>query len=91
MKKYLVSYKKLFQEIHPTKNNNLQIENLTYGSNVKVWWYCSNGHSWKYSPKEKTQKRSSKRCPVCRSFAYKRPDLLEEFDAKKIMVLTHSK
>tara|TARA_X000000950_G_scaffold201273_1_gene242331 strand:- start:333 stop:2186 length:1854 start_codon:yes stop_codon:yes gene_type:complete len=83
MKKYLVSYKKLFQEIHPTKNNNLQIENLTYGSNVKVWWYCSNGHSWKCSPKERTQKRSSKRCPVCRSFAYKRPDLLEEFDAKK--------
>jgi len=48
MKKHLSDYPKLVKEFHPTKNDDLKPENLTYGSNKKVWWKCSNNneHEW---------------------------------------------
>ena len=31
---------------HPTKNGNLTPYDVSYGSNMKVWWLCNKGHSW---------------------------------------------
>lgn len=49
---------------HPTLNGALTPEDVTAGSRRKVWWKCSEGHSWKavvYS-RARAQKTS---CPVC--------------------------
>jgi len=49
MKKYLSSYPELVKEWHPTKNGNLTPEQVTFGSDKKVWWKCSKeqSHEWK--------------------------------------------
>ena len=48
MKKYLSSYPHLVKEWHPTKNGDLNPEELTHGSNKKVWWQClrNKEHEW---------------------------------------------
>ena len=38
---------KLAKEWHPTKNKNLTPDDVTTGSNKKVWWLCKRGHEWK--------------------------------------------
>src|SRR5205823_2604677 len=37
---------KLALEWHPTKNDVLTPFNVTFGSHLKVWWQCKNGHAW---------------------------------------------
>ena len=37
---------KLFRQLHPTKNENLNIETLNSHGSQKVWWICSKGHEW---------------------------------------------
>jgi hypothetical protein len=40
----------LAKEWHPTKNGSLIPENVSLGSNRKVWWICSScGYNWKCS------------------------------------------
>jgi hypothetical protein len=39
----------LAKEWHPTKNGNLTPDDITPGSNKKVWWQCGRGHEWKAS------------------------------------------
>jgi len=48
VKKYLSEYPKLASEWHPTKNQDLKPENVTYKSGKKVWWQCprSDDHEW---------------------------------------------
>ena len=91
MSKLLKNFPLLMDEYEFEKNKNINLEKITSGSNKSIWWRCKNHHLWTCSPKERTQKGSPKRCPACRSFAYKRPDLLEEFDTKKMRVLIHFK
>lgn len=33
-------------EWHPTKNGSLKPTDLSFGSNLKVWWLCDEGHEW---------------------------------------------
>lgn len=54
--------KKLLEEWHPTKNDNLTPHNVTYGSKKKVWWICKNGHEWQTAICDRKRGRG---CPYC--------------------------
>lgn len=49
---------------HPELNGTLTPEQLTPGSNKKVWWRCAAGHSWQAAVYSRTRQRPSG-CPVC--------------------------
>lgn len=53
---------KLAEQWHPDKNGNLKPNNVTIGSNKKVWWRCENGHDWKTSVNNRT---NGNNCPFC--------------------------
>ena len=50
------------EEWHPFLNEPLKPNQISYGSNKKVWWQCKQGHSWKDSCNHRAQGRG---CPVC--------------------------
>jgi hypothetical protein len=51
----------LASEWHPSKNSISPTE-VTRGSNLAVWWYCSDhGHEWKTTPNS----RDLPGCPLC--------------------------
>ena len=54
----------LLNEWNFEKNNALNIfpDNVTKGSNKKVWWKCKNGHEWMASIANRSKKRG---CPTC--------------------------
>lgn len=52
----------LLKEWDYTKNTGINPDNLSYGSNKRIWWKCSEGHEWKVSPKGRTKGTN---CPVC--------------------------
>lgn len=58
-------YPEIASELHPTKNNGLKAEELSYGSFKKVWWQC------KVDPQHVFQNHVSLRtgrghgCPYC--------------------------
>lgn len=43
--------------------NTIKPEEITKGSNKKVWWICSKGHSYLSSPARRTSQGSG--CPIC--------------------------
>ena len=54
----------LASEWHPTKNGDLQPSDMTYGSNLKVWWRCHHGHEWGTKIAKRTQPFGTG-CPTC--------------------------
>lgn len=79
----------LMKEWDYEKNQGLSPETLTRGSNIKVWWRCSAGHSWMISPNHRNR---GSRCPVCANkmvltgyndLASRNPELLQEWDYEK--------
>ena len=36
----------LFKQIHPTKNDGIDLYKLTIGSGKKIWWVCEKGHDY---------------------------------------------
>ena len=63
-KKYVIDNAELMAEWNWEKNNKLNFDpkTLTLGSNKKVWWQCSSGHSF-YKSIGKMHKNHS--CPIC--------------------------
>jgi hypothetical protein len=53
----------LWEEWHPMKNGDLRPENLTAGSNRKVWWVCRKGHEWQAVVSNRTYRTGL--CPYC--------------------------
>ena len=56
-------------EVHPElasewseKNLTLTPDNITFGSNKKVWWKGACGHEWQTSVKARS---SGEKCPIC--------------------------
>lgn len=45
------------------KNGSLHPEDITAGSNKRVWWRCGEGHSWRTSVADRTIGGNS--CPYC--------------------------
>ena len=52
----------LAEEWHPKKNIDLTPADVSTGSNIKVWWICDIGHSWKASVKKRVKGTG---CPYC--------------------------
>ena len=47
---------------HPTKNGTLTPNDVTCGSNKKVWWQCEKGHEWQSWVADRNAGRG---CPYC--------------------------
>ncbi|MGD2089795.1 MAG: zinc-ribbon domain-containing protein [Candidatus Aminicenantes bacterium] len=58
----------LAKQWHPEKNGHLKPEQVTPGSNKKVWWMCGKGHEWRANITSRSQGIG---CPYCSG---KRPD-----------------
>ncbi len=56
------TYPSLSREWHPTKNGNLSPNNISKGSNKKIWWQCNIGHEWQATVKSRTYGTG---CPIC--------------------------
>lgn len=68
-KKVLVGYNDLATlrpdialEWNASRNGTLTAENITLGSDKKVWWKCYKGHEWQTSVAHRVKGR---RCPIC--------------------------
>ncbi|MEY4365595.1 MAG: hypothetical protein RLZZ305_939, partial [Actinomycetota bacterium] len=80
-------YPKLLSEWDLDRNGDLRPDELTPGSNKKVWWRCNKGpdHVWAATPASRTGQNGTG-CPFCRglrasmtnSLATLRPDLSAE-------------
>ena len=59
------SHPELLPEWHPTRNGDLSPDQVTQGSNTKVWWACTNGpdHEWQAAIHSRSSGRG---CPFCR-------------------------
>lgn len=55
---------KLAQEWYQPLNGTLRPEDVTLGSNKKVWWQCSEGHVWQAYIYARTKPKGTG-CPVC--------------------------
>ena len=53
---------KLSSEWHPTRNGDLKPENVTRGSDRKVWWKCERGHEYEATISNRSY---GKGCPIC--------------------------
>ena len=73
-------FPEIAKEWHPTKNGNLTSEDVTKGSNKKVWWKCIKGHEWQKTIYEKTQ---GNKCPICNSFNFVFPNIAKEWHPTK--------
>lgn len=47
---------------HPTKNEPLSPDQVTFGSKKKAWWICEKGHEWQAQIKSRAYGSG---CPVC--------------------------
>ena len=58
------TYPEVAKEWHTTLNGSLTPQDVTAGSRKRVWWQCSQGHTWKAIIYSRT---GSQRCgcPVC--------------------------
>lgn len=74
------------------KNGKLNPNNFSFGSDVKVWWKCSKGHSYEATISHRTSAKNATACPYCagqkilsgyNDLATKRPDLIIEWDFDK--------
>lgn len=58
----LITNPDLAKEWDYEKNAPLIPQDITAGSNKKVWWKCPEGHEWEVSPNERSRGRG---CPFC--------------------------
>lgn len=58
------NYERLLQEFHPTKNGNLKLSDLSYGSHKKVWWKCDNAYDHEWEAIIYNRFKGTK-CPCC--------------------------
>ncbi|MDC0980957.1 zinc-ribbon domain-containing protein [Candidatus Pseudothioglobus singularis] len=63
----LSSYPLLVKEWHPTNNGELTPDDITHGSVKKVWWLCSEGHSFETEVRNRTRQKYQRGCPQCPS------------------------
>lgn len=84
-----VLFPQIAKEFDESKNTPLTASKIHAGSKQKVWWICSNGHSFQATVSQRT--RSGTGCNVClgrapalgESLADKHPELLSEWHTEK--------
>ncbi len=83
-------YPSLLKEWDYEKNKDLNPDELSTGSNLKVWWKCEHGHSWETKISTRTRMRTG--CPTCagllpvkgeNDFETLYPELAKEWDYEK--------
>ncbi|UOE75846.1 zinc-ribbon domain-containing protein [Parageobacillus thermoglucosidasius] len=57
-----ITHPNLAKEWHPTKNKEITPFDVTYGTQKKFWWKCSQGHEWEASCNNRSRGRN---CPYC--------------------------
>lgn len=62
MSNLLITNSLLMSQWDFDKNEEIDVNKITLGSNKKVWWKCDNGHKWKSSVKSRTYGSD---CPFC--------------------------
>ena len=85
-------YPDVAKEFDVKKNNILPTQILSQSSK-KVWWICSNGHSYDMQVRSRTT--DNQNCPICsgkrivpeNSLATLRPELLKDWDYEKNTIL----
>lgn len=82
-----VTHPTIAAEWHPTKNYPLTPDQVSHGSDKKVWWVCPKGHEYKAKLDHRTRVNSG--CPYCagkkpivgeNDLATTHPLLVEEWD-----------
>ena len=58
----LITDTDLVKEWHPSKNSGLNLRNLPFRFNKKVWWICEEGHEWEATVKSRMK---GNECPDC--------------------------
>ena len=62
-------YPALAKEWHPTRNQKLTAKVVVPGSGKRVWWQCSEGHSWRVQVNTRTAPAAAggkaRGCPIC--------------------------
>jgi len=53
----------LLEQWHPKKNGGLTPDDVSYGSQKKIWWQCDAGHEWQSAVYARAEKNSG--CPYC--------------------------
>lgn len=86
----------LAKQWHPTKNGDLKPNDITSGTDERVWWQCEKGHEWDAPI---NSRNSGVNCPVCAGFrlsighndlATMRPDIAKWWHPTKNGDLTPS-
>jgi hypothetical protein len=83
----------LAKQWHSSKNGGLTPNDVTTGSNKKVWWLCNNGHEWDAQISNRTKGRG---CPYCsgkkvgsdNNLALMNPELAKQWHPSKNGELT---
>ena len=59
------THPEIAKQWHPTKNGDLSPNNVTPGSNKKVWWKCDKGddHEWIVRIGDRVNYQTG--CPIC--------------------------
>ena len=84
---FAIRFPNLIHEWHPTKNQDLKPNMVTYGSHKKVWWICDKGHEWLAMINDRTNLSHPHNCPSCSNRIFSkenclstiRPDLINEW------------
>ena len=85
-KSFALLFPNIAEEWDYAKNESLSPEMFSAHSNVKIWWRCKNGHSWKTAIDSRA---NGTNCPYCSNnktlsgfndLATKRPDLIIEWN-----------
>ncbi len=76
-KKYLKDYPALCAQIHSELNENVGLDLVSYGSNLKLWWQCpvAEDHVWQASVKSRAA--NGRGCPFCAGKAVSQTNSLE--------------
>lgn len=60
-----VKFPDIAKELHPSKNHNLNPNEISPYSNKRLWWFCKKGHAWEDTVNHRTG--SGRGCPKCYS------------------------
>lgn len=80
-RRFFTLHPEMLEQWHYDRNDGIDPNEVMAFSNQKFYWLCENGHSYTATP-EKLMRRKV-RCPVCSSFGFTRPDILEEWHPTK--------
>jgi len=77
-----VLFPKIVKEWNPKKNGKLKPKDFTFGSGIKVWWLCPNGHDYDEIIGNRTKKNPIG-CQKCKRLDFLFPEISKEWHPTK--------